>query len=113
MKLTEKPWGHEILIAQAEGYVMKELFMLKGNRCSLQYHEKKHESFYVVAGKMKLTVGDSVDKLEELIMFPGDSYVLPQGKIHRVEAMEDSVYIEASTDHLQDVVRLADDFKRA
>ena len=41
-KIIEKPWGFEELIELNDKYCLKKLFMKKGNRCSLQYHEKKN-----------------------------------------------------------------------
>ena len=32
--------------------------------------------------------------------------------IHRMEAVEDSIYLEASSPELEDVVRLTDDYNR-
>ena len=38
----EKPWGHEELLEINNNYVVKRLFMKKGEQCSLQYHESEH-----------------------------------------------------------------------
>ena len=46
----EKPWGYEKLLEVNDNYVVKELFMKEGNSCSLQYHNIKHETFYVING---------------------------------------------------------------
>ena len=43
----------------------------------------------------------------------GDTITIPPGLIHRMEGVEDSVYLEASTPEMEDVVRLVDDYKRA
>ena len=59
-----KPWGSEELIEVNENYVVKKLYMKKGHQCSLQYHENKHETVYVLDGEIKLTVGDSIDDLD-------------------------------------------------
>ena len=37
-----KPWGWEKLIELNKYYCVKELFMKKGEECSLQYHKKKN-----------------------------------------------------------------------
>ena len=34
------------------------------------------------------------------------------GTIHRMEGLEESVYLEASTPDLDDVVRISDDYNR-
>lgn len=112
MKTVLKPWGYEIWLEVNDNYVVKELFMKKGHSCSLQYHEQKHESFYVVKGILKLTVGENIDSLEDIILKAGSFYVLAPGTIHKCEGVEDSIYIECSTNHLSDVVRLQDNYGR-
>lgn len=87
--------------------------MYKGHACSLQYHEVKRESVYLLSGVLKVYVGDREDELDEIIMKPHDSITLNPFKIHRMEALEDSVYLEASTPELEDVVRLQDRYQRA
>ncbi len=107
-----KPWGSEELIEVNENYVVKKLFMKKGHQCSLQYHENKHETVYVLDGEIKLTVGDSIDDLDFKVLQKGDFIVLPPKKIHRMYGNEDSYYLEASTTQLDDVVRIEDDYNR-
>jgi mannose-6-phosphate isomerase-like protein (cupin superfamily) len=110
--IINKPWGHEEIIECNDNYVVKRLFMKAGNRCSLQYHNKKHETFVVLSGKMKFYVGTDVSSLEEKIFNTGDFYVIPPGLVHRMEGIEDTFYLEASTSQLDDVVRLKDDYNR-
>ena len=53
-------------------------------------HTHTHESIaYVVKGKMKSTVGS-----EEFIMGPGDVCRHPEGVLHGLEAIEDSIVVE-------------------
>ena len=80
--------------------------------CSLQYHKKKKETIYVLNGKLKVYLGETIDNLDEIIMKPHDTLTLNPLIIHRMEAVEDSVYLEASTPELDDVVRLIDEYGR-
>lgn len=109
---TEKPWGYEILLEENKDYVLKEIFMKKKCMCSLQYHRKKHESIYVLSGRLKLLYGKTKDKLTELIFEPGGYFVIPPKWVHRMCAIENAKYLEASTPHLTDVVRLEDVYGR-
>ena len=113
-KEIPKPWGKELWLETEPEYelIMKKLHMKKGCSCSLQYHEKKFENFYVLSGQLKLTIGKTLDTLEEKMLFPGDHYTIQPMVIHRMTGVEDSVYIESSTNHLDDVVRLQDDYDR-
>lgn len=108
----EKPWGFENLIEYNDNYVVKELFMTKGHKCSLQYHVLKRETVYVLKGSLKVYLGDEEDKLETRLMTPGENITIEPYKIHRMEAMEDSLYLECSTNQLYDVVRLQDAYGR-
>lgn len=113
MTVISKPWGQEELLEHNQQYVVKRLTMHKGHRCSIQYHEKKMETVYLLSGKLKLYIGNDANKLNEKIMLPNDHLTIIPHVIHRMEAIEDSIYLEASTPELDDVVRLKDDYKRA
>jgi len=112
MDIIEKPWGREEIIEINDRYAMKKLTMWKGHRCSLQYHEVKHETIYVLSGQLRIYSGPSQEKLESRIYGPDETITIQPRTVHRMEAVEDSVYLEASTPEMADVVRLADDYKR-
>ena len=113
MSIIEKPWGKEELLEHNEKYVLKKLTMHAGHRCSLQYHEMKVETVYVLSGKLNITLGNSPDDLKDKVYMPGDYLTLKTHEIHRMEAVEDCVYLEASTPELDDVIRISDDYKRS
>ena len=54
MILIKKPWGKEELLEKNKKFMVKRLFMKKGHRCSLQYHNKKKETIFVLSGKLKV-----------------------------------------------------------
>jgi mannose-6-phosphate isomerase len=112
MQVIEKPWGREEVIEINEKYMVKKLTMWAGHRCSLQYHNIKKETIYVLSGVLKIIQGHSQDTLIEKLYHAGDTITIPPGLIHRMEGVEDSVYLEASTPEMDDVVRLIDDYKR-
>lgn len=112
-KEIPKPWGKEIWFAVQPEYVGKILYITKGHRYSLQYHEKKTETQYLLKGKVKFLVGQKEDALEEIIMNPGDKLDISPFTIHRAEAIEDAEILEVSTNDLNDVVKLADDYGRS
>ena len=109
---VDKPWGHEIIWAKTERYVGKVLFVKAGERLSLQYHERKDETVYVMSGKMVFEVGPKDGEREDLIMKAGDSYHITPHTVHRMIAIEDTHILEASTPELDDVVRLEDKYGR-
>ncbi len=121
-KIVEKPWGREIWFADQAAYAGKLLEVRKGCRLSLQYHERKTETLYLLSGRMRLTfrataqgetpTAAAVTPADQFEWLPGQSVHIPTRTIHRFEALEDSVLIESSTPDLTDVVRLQDDFSR-
>jgi quercetin dioxygenase-like cupin family protein len=103
-----KPWGHEEIWAHTDKYVGKLLHIKKGSRLSLQYHEVKEETIYVLQGTLTLLTDKDRINLE-----PGSVYHIPPGSMHRFTAGAESVtLIEVSTPELDDVVRVEDDHGR-
>ena len=87
--------------------------MRAGHSLSLQYHERKDESWYVESGRARLELGATGDPLQnEQVNAPGEAYHYGPGTIHRVTAIEDTTILEVSTPHLDDVVRLEDAYGR-
>lgn len=107
-----KPWGYELIFAKTGQYVGKILHVNKGETLSLQYHEMKEETLYVVAGELKLTIEQDGDR-RELPLRTGQAFHIPPRMIHRMEALQDSDIAEVSTPQLDDVVRLEDRYGRA
>ena len=108
----EKPWGWELVWAEADDYVGKLLFVRAGESLSLQYHELKDESWLVQQGRARLELGEVGGELEVLEIAPGDAYRFRPHTVHRVTALEDTTVVEVSTNHLTDVVRLEDEYGR-
>jgi mannose-6-phosphate isomerase-like protein (cupin superfamily) len=110
---VEKPWGWELIWALTDGYCGKLLFVRAGEALSLQYHERKDESWYVQEGRAELELS-AVDATErELVeITAGDCFHFSPLTVHRVRALEDTLVIEVSTPDLDDVVRLEDAYGR-
>jgi mannose-6-phosphate isomerase len=109
---VEKPWGWELIWAEAEEYVGKLLFVRAGEALSLQYHERKDESWLVHEGRARLELGEVGGRLEAIEVRAGDAFRFRPGTLHRVTALEDTLVIEVSTPHLDDVVRVEDRYGR-
>ena len=115
-KIVVKPWGREIWYADTEHYAGKVLEVTAGRRLSLQLHEVKEETLYLLSGLVTLTFvapGDDTPPTESTFTWrPGTFVHIPPRTVHRFEAVEDSVLLEVSTPHLTDVIRLEDDYAR-
>jgi mannose-6-phosphate isomerase len=109
---VEKPWGWELIWAETEHYVGKLLFVRAGEALSLQYHERKDESWLVREGRARLELGEVGGPLEPVEIRPGDAFRYRPGTVHRVTALEDTLVVEVSTPDLDDVVRVEDRYGR-
>jgi mannose-6-phosphate isomerase-like protein (cupin superfamily) len=109
---VDKPWGYELVWAEAEEYVGKLLFVRAGHALSLQYHEHKDESWLVQEGRATLELGEVGGDLAALEIGPGDAFRYRPGTVHRISALDDTLILEVSTSHLDDVVRLDDRYGR-
>jgi mannose-6-phosphate isomerase len=109
----EKPWGYELIWAEAEDYVGKILFVRAGHSLSLQFHRKKDESWFVQSGRAELQLGEAGEAvLKKEVIAAGAAFRYRPGTVHRVTAVDDTTILEVSTPHLDDVVRLEDEYGR-
>ena len=110
---VDKPWGYELIWALTEAYAGKLLFVRKGESLSLQFHNVKDESWYVLDGRARLELGGVGEGiLEDEVIATGAAFRFRPGTVHRVTALEDTTILEVSTPHLDDVVRLEDRYGR-
>jgi mannose-6-phosphate isomerase len=113
----DKPWGHEMIFAAIEGrYAGKIISVTAGHSLSLQYHLEKEETISVLSGQALIRHGPLGGELTEQMFGPGDTIHLPPGTVHRVTAVSDVTFAEASTagpGWREDVVRLEDAYGRS
>ena len=107
-----KPWGSELWFAHTDRYAGKILRVRAGCRLSVQYHDEKDETSYVLSGRVIVAQGDSAEQLTTRELGPGESWRNPPLLVHTLEAVEDAEIIEVSTPQLEDVVRLEDRYGR-
>lgn len=110
---VEKPWGHELIWAEADEYVGKILHVNAGEALSVQMHEVKDETLHLLSGEIRLEVGTSPEDLQDVGLAQGESFRVRPGTVHRIVAVTDADVLEASTPHLDDVVRFSDRYGRA
>ena len=110
---VDKPWGHELWFARTERYAGKLLHVRAGQRLSVQYHERKDETSYLLSGRLLLSKGPDTESMSTGELEAGAAWRNEPGQVHTIEALEDSVVVEVSTPELDDVVRVSDDYGRA
>src|SRR3979490_2191104 len=101
---VDKPWGHELIWAKADRYVGKILHIEPGHVLSLQYHNKKDESIYVLAGEIILRLQRD-GKPPGRRGGQGQAFHIEPKLIHQFEAVTATDLLEASTPEIDDVVR--------
>jgi quercetin dioxygenase-like cupin family protein len=112
--MVPKPWGHELIWAETPLYVGKVLHIKAGQALSVQYHEQKDETIHLLRGEMIYRVAERAgEELREIPLRAGESFRNQPGFVHQMEAVTDCDVLEASTPHLDDVVRLTDRYGRA
>ena len=81
MKLVEKPWGFELIWAQTKDYVAKMLHINANERLSLQYHNIKEETVYVMDG----TLLNYTDSTSPPVKIPVGQSLIIIGRKHNVK----------------------------
>lgn len=109
----DKPWGYELIFAHTEKYAGKILHVNAGEALSLQYHDDKDETLYLLQGEYLLTLEEDGELVEHQVR-KGDVFHIRPGTKHRmVGGPQGCDIIEVSTPELDDVVRLEDRYGRA
>jgi mannose-6-phosphate isomerase-like protein (cupin superfamily) len=81
----------------AQGYCGKFMFLFSGQTCPMHHHRVKHETFFVVKGRIEMELGGKL-----LTLGLGDTCVVDQRVRHRFTALEDSLVLESSKPDLVD-----------
>ncbi len=111
VKIVNKPWGHEVIWAHTDRYVGKVLHINAGHALSVQYHERKDETVYLLSGELIYWVKDG-EEMRDMKLRVGEAFRITPGTVHYMEAVTDCDVLEASTPDLDDVVRISDRYGR-
>lgn len=112
-KKVIKPWGYEIHWTPSDlPYVGKILHINAGKRLSLQRHDKKQETWYMMSGKAKVVWDNEKKELVETVLEYNHGYTCVVGQRHRLVGITDCDIIEVSTPEIGTTERLEDDYSR-
>lgn len=112
-KKIDKPWGYELhWVEESAPYMGKVLHINAGKRLSLQIHDEKQESWFVISGSAKVIWDDNKGSLIETELTPGFGFSTKVGQRHRLVGVTDCDIIEVSTPEKGTTWRLEDDFQR-
>src|SRR5467141_704662 len=86
-----KPWGHETIWAHSERYVGKILHITAGQELSVQYHNRKDETVYLLSGEIiyRVQKDGNDDVLDDVKLRVGESFRITPGTIHQMVAVTD------------------------
>ncbi len=113
IKRVDKPWGYELhWVPEGMPYMGKIMHINAGKRLSLQIHDTKQESYWLVSGECNLILENAHGELETIQMQKGFGYTMMIGQRHRHAAVTDCDVAEVSTPEAGTTWRLEDDFAR-
>lgn len=112
-KIINKPWGYELhWVKENVPYMGKVLHINEGKRLSLQIHDTKQESWFLLDGKAKVIWDNNKGELIETELENGVGYTCLVGQRHRLVGITDCDVLEVSTPEEGTTLRLEDDYKR-
>lgn len=111
---VEKPWGWEIhFVPDSKPYMGKLIHINKDCRLSLQKHDKKLETWFLIAGEAAVIWESQKDGvLFETKLEKGKGYNCEIGQRHRLKGITDCDVVEVSTSEIGTTYRLEDDYNR-
>ena len=113
VRKINKPWGYEIhWVPEGMPYMGKLLHIEGGKRLSLQVHDQKQESYWLINGECNLIMDNEKGELSTIQMVKGKGYTTRVGQRHRHQAVTDCNIIEVSMPESGNTWRLEDDFAR-
>jgi mannose-6-phosphate isomerase-like protein (cupin superfamily) len=83
----------EFWIANQEqaGYCGKFLYVEDGQTCPYHRHERKHETFFVLKGRVRMVVDD-----QDVVLAQGQTLVMPPGQRHAFTGLGPALLLEVS-----------------
>ncbi len=113
VKRVDKPWGYELhWVPEGMPYMGKILHINAGKRLSLQIHDQKQETYFLINGECSLILENSNGELATIKLEKGKGYTTMIGQRHRHQAITDCDVVEVSTPEKGTTWRLEDDYKR-
>ncbi|OHE79257.1 MAG: hypothetical protein A2107_04175 [Verrucomicrobia bacterium GWF2_62_7] len=109
----DKPWGYEVIFTPSSlARTGKLIFVRGGCKLSLQYHDKKEETFCLVQGEAMLWIENDKGVIERKSMTHHSGYTIAVGQKHRIEAVTDALIFEVSCPEIGTTVRVDDEYQR-
>lgn len=113
VKKIDKPWGYELhWVPEDAPYMGKLLHINKDARLSLQIHDEKQESWFLMNGEAAVIWDNNKGELIQTDLQKGKGYSTKVGQRHRLVGLSDCDILEVSTPEAGTTWRLEDDYTR-
>jgi quercetin dioxygenase-like cupin family protein len=76
---------------EAHGYCGKFLFVADGQTCPYHRHDRKHETFFVLKGRVRMIIDE-----QEKVLGEGEILVMPPGQRHSFTGIGPALLLEVS-----------------
>lgn len=113
-KDLKRPWGGFVKFIANSPCTVKILQIKKRASLSLQFHKLREEFWYVVSGKIEVTLGKNKKQLKRKILKEEGCVFIPKKYLHRAKGLEFSKILEISTGKFKenDEIRIEDKYGR-
>lgn len=113
VRKASKPWGYELhFVPDKKPYMGKIIHINAGRRLSLQVHDQKQETWYILAGNARVMWDNANGDLVETNLVYGKGYSCGIGQRHRLVGVTNCDIVEVSTPEIGTTYRLEDDYNR-
>ena len=111
-EFSDRPWGHWVVLASGDGFVIKEISVNSGHELSLQSHQHRAEHWVILAGDAEVTLGEAT-----MYRSVDESVFIPANSVHRIRNVGNDMltFIEIQTGSLlseDDIERFEDRYGR-
>ncbi len=111
---VEKPWGYELhWVPEDRPYMGKVMHINTGCRQSMQIHDTKEETYFLLSGRAAVIWENNKGELITTELRPGFGYTSCVGQRHRLVSITECDIMEASTPEKGTTWRLEDDYARS
>ena len=113
-KDLSRPWGGFVKFIENKPCTVKILQIKKGESLSLQSHKLREEFWYLISGKIKVTISRNLKSIKKKVLKEGQFISVPKNFLHRIKAIENSKILEISIGKFKenDEIRYEDKYGR-
>lgn len=110
----KRPWGGFIKFIDNKRCTVKIHYLKKGESFSLQFHKLRGEFWYLISGKIIVTIGKNIKQLKKKVLKEGEYIFFPKKSLHRGKGIKGSIILEISLGKFKenDIIRIKDKYGR-